>query len=53
MPIIFWYYNHALNPHEHLWAIFGLVLLAALVSFYLVEVPLQRILSGAGKSSNK
>ncbi len=50
MPIIFLYYKKSLNPHEHIWMIFGIVLAFAIVSFYLIEVPLQRLLSGSKKA---
>ena len=52
MPIIFLYYKKALSPHDHPWMIFGIVLAVALVSFYIVEVPLQRLLSGSRKSDS-
>ena len=50
MPIIFLYYKHFLNPHGYVLEIFAYVLGIAIVSFYCIEVPLQRILSGARKS---
>ena len=52
MPIIFWYYKHSLNPHDHVAAIMGYVLVAAFASFYLIEVPLQRFLSGSRKGDS-
>ena len=50
MPIIFLYFKHQLNPHNYTLAIFGYVLAIAILSFYLIEVPVQRLLSGARKS---
>lgn len=52
MPIIFWYYKHSQNPHDHVFQILLLVLAAAIPSFYLVEVPLQRFLSGSKKGAS-
>ena len=52
MPIIFLYFKHNLNPHDYTGQIFAIVLPIAIVSFYLVEVPLQRLLSGARKSAS-
>ena len=47
MPIIFLYFKNNLNPHSFTLEIFGYVLAIAIVSFYLIEVPVQRFLSGA------
>ena len=52
MPVIFLYYKKNLNPHDHVTEIFGIVLCLALVSFYLIEVPLQGFLSGSRKSAS-
>ena len=46
MPVIFYFFWHGQNPHDHLVSIFLIVLTIAVISFYLVEVPLQRLLSG-------
>lgn len=52
MPVIFLYYKKNLNPHDHVTEIFGIVLCLALISFYLIEVPLQGFLSGSRKSAS-
>ena len=52
MPVIFLYYQKNLNPHDHVAEIFGIVLCLALISFYLIEVPLQGFLSGSRKSAS-
>ena len=49
MPIIFLYFKHQLNPHGYVFEIFGYVLVIAIFSFYFIEVPVQRFLSGATK----
>ena len=52
MPVIFLYYKKGVNPHDHVAEIFGIVLALALISFYLIEVPLQGFLSGSRKSAS-
>ena len=52
MPVIFLYYKHSLNPHDYVWQIMAIVLALALVSFYLIEVPLQKFLSGSKKGAS-
>ena len=51
MPVIFLFYKKNLNPQDHVAAIFAIVLVLALVSFYVIEVPLQKFLSGSKKSA--
>ena len=45
MPVIFYYYGHGHNPHLHVAQVLAIVLSIAIISFYLVEVPLQSLLS--------
>jgi peptidoglycan/LPS O-acetylase OafA/YrhL len=52
MPVIFMFYKKGVNPHDHVAEIFGIVLVLALISFYLIEVPLQGFLSGTKKSAS-
>ena len=52
MPVIFLYYKHSLNPHGYVLEIMAIVLGLALISFYLIEVPLQKFLSGAKKGAS-
>jgi peptidoglycan/LPS O-acetylase OafA/YrhL len=52
MPVIFMFYKKGVNPHDHVAEVFGIVLVLALISFYLIEVPLQGFLSGSKKSAS-
>jgi peptidoglycan/LPS O-acetylase OafA/YrhL len=49
MPVIFYFYNHNHDPRHLVPLVFAIVLAIALVSFYLVEVPLQAFLKGSRK----
>ena len=51
MPVIFYFYKKGMNPHTHVLEVFLIVLALAFTSFYLIEVPLQRLLSGSRKDS--
>jgi peptidoglycan/LPS O-acetylase OafA/YrhL len=52
MPVIFYFYGHGHNPHQQVALVFAIVLAIALVSFYLIEVPVQSLLSGSKKSAS-